>query len=35
MNPDEKLKLEPIEQKVNINGDGLSSDMEVTIERKV
>ena len=28
MNPDEKLKLEPIEQKGNINGNGLSSDIQ-------
>ena len=29
------LLSEAIEQKVDINGDGLSSDMKVTIERKV
>ena len=29
------LLSETIEQKVDINGDGLSSDMKVTIERKV
>lgn len=27
-------ELEPIEQKVDINGDVLSSDMKVTIEEK-
>lgn len=29
------LLSKAIEQKVDINGDGLSSDMKVTIERKV